>query len=171
MAKTPATSYGTEMAVLTGNVGGNVQSLIQALVNGKQRCFVANVPLAAQASGAIIGVARLPVPYTMISITALAPVSLGTATIALGSPSDSTNAGFWSAAGTLTATTPQSLGVSASLGVPILVGYDAITGDPAGYQPGHQGGGQYDDIILTTGVAALPSNATPLRLFFEYMVE
>ena len=172
LAATPATLFGTEMQQLIGNVsgGGNMpQQLLMSLQNGGQYCWVANVPLAAQASGSVIGVARLPVPYTMIGITALSSVSLGTSTIAIGSPSDSSQAGYWAPAATLTATSPQALGVAASLGVPIYVGYDCLTGQAAGYQPGHQGGGQYDDIILTVGAAALPASGG-LRLFFEYII-
>jgi hypothetical protein len=169
LTPTPATSWSTQMGIITGNQGGNVQGLIPTLQNGKQYCFIADVPFSAQASGSIIGVARLPVPFTMISITALASVSLATATMALGRADDVSDAGFWSAAATLTVTTPQSLGVYTSLGVPQYVGVDSLTGQPAGYQPGHQGGGGYDDIILTTGVAALPA-AGGLRLFFEYLM-
>jgi hypothetical protein len=172
-AATPATLFGTEMAQITGNVSGGApppQVLIPTLLNGKRRTFVANIPFSAQASGSVIGVARLPVPYNMVGIMALPSVSLGTATIALGSPSDSSQNGYWSAAGTLTALTPSWLGNNASMGVPIYVGYDCLTGQPAGYQPGHQGGGQYDDIILTTGAAALPASGN-LRLFFDYIVD
>ena len=173
LAATPATLFGTEMAALTGNVSGGApppQVLIPTLQNGKRRTFVANLALAAQASGSVIGIARLPVPYTMVGIMALASVSLGTATMAIGSPSDSSQAGYWSPAAALTVTTPSWLGVNASLGVPIYVGYDCLTGQAAGYQPGHQGGGQYDDIILTIGAAALPG-AGNLRLFFDYLVD
>lgn len=171
-AVAPATLWGVEMTQIIGNVsgGGNMpQNLINSLNHGRQYCFIGNVTLAAQASGSVIGVARLPVPYTMISITALSSVSLGTSTIAIGSPSDSAQAGFWAPAATLTVTTPTSLGVPATLGVPIFVGYDGLTGQAAGYQPGHQGGGQYDDIVLTVGAAALPASGN-LRLFFEYII-
>lgn len=171
-AATPATLWGTEMTQIIGNVsgGGNMpQNLLMSLNNGRQYCFIGNLALAGQASGSVIGIARIPVPYTMISIQMLGSVSLGTSTIAIGSPSDSSQAGFWSPAATSTVTTPQVLGVYGSLGVPIFVGYDALTGQAATYQPGHQGGGQYDDIILTVGAAALPASGG-LRLFFEYII-
>jgi hypothetical protein len=165
----PATSFSTEMAIITGNAGGTPQQIIPSLLNGGQYCFISNVLYSGQAMGSIIGVARLPVPYTMIAITILNGQSLGTATVALGRADDPSNSGFWAAASSPAVQTPVSVGLYASLGVPQYVGVDSITGQPAGYQPGHQGGGQYDDVIMTVGAAALPG-AGAMRLFFEYII-
>lgn len=171
MAVTPATLFGTEMALLTANAGGNIQSLLQSyLSHGKDRIFIANIPLVGQLSGVVIGVARLPLPMVLTGAKLLSDTSLGSSTIALGNAGNG-NAAKYKAAGTFTSTdTPTSFGLTASMGVPITSGFDCLTGAATGYTQGAQGGALYEDIIMTVGVANLPGSGN-LRIFFTYAID
>lgn len=171
MSITPATAYGTQMTKLIGNANGAIQQLLSTLVShGRERCFIEDVPLASQVSGTVIAVARLPCPFTMVGISLLTDTSLGSTTIALGNAADS-NSAIYKAAGTFTSiNTPTSVGLIGTLGVPVYSGIDALTGLPTTYVRGGNGGGGYEDIILTTGAATAPASGT-LRLFFRYMVD
>lgn len=169
MAITPATLFGTEMTLLVGNAGGQVQQLLPSYIHGKDRTFIANLVLAGQANGSVIGIARLPIPCVLTGIKLLGDTSLGTSTIALGNAANG-NSAKYKAAGTFTAVdTPTSIGLTASMGVPLLTGVDS-QGQPTTYDKGNQGGGGYEDFILTVGVAALPG-AGNLRIFFNYMID
>jgi hypothetical protein len=171
MGITPATLFGTEMAKLTGNVGGNIQQLLETYISGgRVRGIVANIPLAGQANGSVIGIARLPTPFNLVGIVGLTDTSLGTATIALGNAADGKSA-IYKAAATFTATnTPTLWGLASSLGVPVITGYDCLTGAPTSYANAGNGGGGYEDIVMTVAAADLPG-AGKLRIFFEYMID
>lgn len=164
-----ATTFSDMMAQLTGNTGGAVQSLPPSYqVYGRRRGFIASIALAAQAAASVIGVARLPVPCVPTDITLLTDTSLGTATIALG---DTNAAALFMAAQTLTAVdTPTKVGKTAALGVPLAQGYDCVSGNLTTYKNAGSGGGGYEDMILTTAVAALPG-AGNLRILVEFMID
>lgn len=171
MSATPATLFGTEMTTLTNNAGGNVQSLLPSLlVHGKERRFVSNLPLAAQASGSVIGMARLPLPFTLLGVTMLTDTSLGSSTVKLGNAGNG-NSAIYKAAATFTATnTPTGYGLIGTWGVPIYSGFDCVTGLATGYTTGGNGGALYEDVILTVGAADLPASGN-LRIIFGYMIE
>lgn len=155
-----ATVFSTAMALLTGNAGGNVQNLPAVNVAGaRQRIFVGNIALAAQASGTVIAVARVPVGSVITGITLLTDTSLSTAQIALG---DANSGAIYAAAQTLTSTnTPTRVGKQATQSAPIATGYDCQTG-AANYA--------YEDILLTTSVASLPGSGN-LTIIVEYALD
>jgi hypothetical protein len=168
MAITPATVFSAEMTKLTGNTGGSLQQLIEGYIHGKEYAFVATITLAAQASGVVVGVARIPVPFTPISFTLITDTSLGSSTVALGNAADG-NSAIYKAAATFTATdTPTGYGKAATLGVPVLSGIDCLTGLPTTYGNAGNGGGGYEDIILTVGAATMPASGT-LRVITRYI--
>jgi hypothetical protein len=168
MSITPATLFGASMTKLTGNTGGAIQSLIESYINGKENCFVETITLAAQASGSVIGVARIPVPFTPVGFTLITDTSLGSATVSLGNSANG-NAAIYKAAAVLTATdTPTSYGLTATYGKPVLTGIDCLTGLPTTYGSAGNGGGNYEDITLTVGTAALPASGT-LKVLTRYL--
>ena len=152
-------SYSTQMAQLTGNAGGAVQSLPGVnTFGGRERTQIANIALATQASGSTIAVARLPLLAVITGIQMITDTSLGTATVALG---DTNSAAIYAAAQTLTSTqTPTRVGLAATHGAPITTGYDCQTGLSA----------PYEDNILTVGTAALPASGN-LVIIFEYCID
>ena len=162
---TTASSYSTQMAQLTGNAGGAVQSLPNVSVNGaRERVAVGNLTLASQASGSVIGMVRLPLFAVITGITLITDTSLGSATIALG---DTNSSAAYMAAQTLTTTnTPQRVGLAATHGAPIATGYDCTTGASTAAP----GGGQYEDIVLTTAVASLPASGN-FVVIVEYTLD
>jgi hypothetical protein len=162
---TAASTFSTQMTQLTGNAGGGIQSLPPVTtVGGRERVFVANIGLASQASGSIIGVARLPLGAIITGITLLTDTSLGSATIALG---DTNSAALFAAAATLTnVNTPTRVGLAATHGAPITAGYDCTTGASTAAPKG----GQYEDVTLTTASASLPSTGN-LAIIFEYSID
>ncbi len=162
MAATPATAFTPVMAQLTGNQGGNVQSLPGVnLAGGKERTFVGTITLASQAAATVFGIARLPLQAVITGITVITSVSLGSATIELGDAGNG-NAAIYAAAQTLTsANTPTKVGAAATHGQPITAGYDCQTGASS---PDHE------DIILTTAAAALPASGT-LTTIIEFAID
>lgn len=153
--------FSTQMAVLTGNTGGNLQQLlVPSDAGGRKRAFRASITLAAQASGSQIAVARLPLFAAIFGISYLTDTSLGTATIALGDI-HAGNSAIYAAAQTLTAVqTPTEVGLAATRGAPITVGYDCQTGQSV----------TYEDVVLTVGTAALPA-AGNLVIEFDYVID
>lgn len=172
MAATPATQYFDQMALITANLGGAVQSLPKVdLVYGRRRSFTASLVLASQtvASGPF-GVARLPVPCVITDITLVTDTSLGTSTIALGDAGNG-NSGIYMAAQVLTATdTPTKVGKTAKLGVEITAGFDAVTGNATAYGSSSGFGAAYEDIIMTVAVATLPASGN-LRILVEFVID
>ncbi|HEV2673382.1 MAG TPA: hypothetical protein VGV37_02505 [Aliidongia sp.] len=156
-----ALSFSTQMAILTGNTGGAIQQLLTPSdAGGRKRSFRANIVLAAQASGSQIAVARLPINAAIFGINYLTDTSLATATIALGDI-HAGNSAIYAAATTLTAVqTPTSVGLVATRGAPITAGYDCLTGNQLGWE----------DVVLTTGVAALPASGN-LVIEFDYVID
>lgn len=170
MAATPATAFFDIMTQLTGNVGGALQSLPNVNVHsGRCRRSVASLTLAAQISGTVFGVTRIPLFSTITSIMLLSSVSLGATTIALGNAGNA-NSAIYLAAQTFTVTTPTYVGLVTTMGVPITSGFDCVSGLATGYTAGGNAGALYEDIIMTTGAASLPGAGT-LRIFFEYMID
>ena len=169
MAITPTTAYGASMTKLTGNTGGALQSLIESYINGKEYAFVETLTLAGQTSGTVIGVARIPVPFTFMGIEICTDTSLGSSTIAFGNAANG-NSAKYAAAATFTAlNTPTRLGLLAAYGVPVLSGIDGPTGLPTTYNNAGNGGGGYEDITLTVGAATMPSSGT-LRITTKYLL-
>lgn len=168
---TKATLFGAVMTLLTGNAGGAIQSLPGVNVNGgRERVSVETITLAAQASGSVIGVARIPVPFVLTGIGLLTDTSLGTTTIAIG---DASGAATYMVAQTLTTVNqivnPTAI-VAAMFGAQINSGYDSVTGNAVSPQAPGQGGGSYADLQITTAVAALPGAGT-LKIFFKYVID
>lgn len=165
-----ATQWGTQMTALVNNAGGGIQVLPGTnLVNGRQRSFIESLTLASQASGTVIGVARLPLYATFMGITLCTTTSLSTATIEFG---DTNTAALYAPATTLTVTTPVLVGNAAAM-VPILSGYDSVTGNlvtPFMPQKVGEGGALYEDVVMTVGTAALPASGT-LVIQVDYMID
>jgi hypothetical protein len=155
-----ATLFSPVMSSLTGNTGGAVQSLPAVnLAGARERIFVGTLVLAAQASGSVVGVARIPLQSVVTGITVITDTSLGSATIALG---DTNNGALYMAAQTLTNTnTPTRVGLAATHGAPITTGYDCVSGLSTK---------SYEDIVLTTGAASLPASGN-LAVIIEYALD
>lgn len=170
MAITPATAWGAQMTKISGNAGGQVASLIESYNNGKNRCFIETITYAAQASGTVFSVARLPVPFVYLGAMLITDTSTATATLALGNAANG-NSAIYKAAAVLTATdTPTWYGVLAKTGVLIASGIDYLGNPSTALSPGTVGGSGYEDITLTVGTAALPASGS-LRMFFHYMID
>lgn len=170
MAITPATAYGVNMAKIVGAAAGQLPQLPEVtLVGGKLRVFNEVVTYAAQAAPTVIGVARLPVPFALQFVTLLADTSSGSATLALGNAANG-NSAIYKAAGAFTAVdTLTFIALTAKYQQIISAGVDSqgITLGPN--SPG-QGGGAYEDIILTLAAAGAPAAGT-LRLGFFYTID
>jgi len=145
-----STANGTNVALLKGNVSGAVQQIpAVTVINGRERCFIETITLAAQASGTRIAVARIPLLAAIIGIIVIAD-TVNTATLTFGDYNDDVR---WSgaAAAVAAANTPQTYTKTAGYGVPIVTGYDSDTGRT------DKG---YEDVIMVTGTAALPASGT-----------
>ena len=155
-----ASTFSTQMAALTGNTGGAVQSLPNVtLVGARERVFVANITLASQASGSTIGIARIPLGGTITNIQLTTDTSLSTAQISIG---DSNSAAIYAAAQTLTSVnTPTNVGLAATRGSLITTGYDCVSAVASK---------SYEDVVLVTSVAALPSSGN-LVIIITYALD
>ena len=155
-----ATLFSPIMAQLTGNTGGALLSLPPVTNAGaRERVFTASIAMAAQASGSVIGIARLPLGSIITGITEITDTSLATATIALG---DTNNGALYQAASTLTNTnTPTRVGLAATHAAAITTGYDCVSGAVSK---------SYEDIVLTVGTASLPATGN-LTIIFEYAID
>lgn len=171
MAATPATVFTPNMANITGNLGGQVQTLPHVdFVGGRQRQFVDTLVLASQAAATVIGVARIPLPFVFLGILINTDTSLATSTIAFGNAGNG-NSAIYAAASTLTSTHTQTfLGKASLIGTEITSGFDSVTGLATSYASSSGFGGAYEDVILTTAVATLPA-AGNLRIIFEYSID
>lgn len=156
-----ATVFTDNMALLTGNTGGALQSLPGTNVfNGKTQSQWGRLTLASQTSGTVIGIARVPLYASLVAIDAITDTSLGSSTIEFG---DTNSQALYAAAATLTATqTLTRMGpLLAYFGVPLTSGYDSVTGNlvtPFMPQLVGQGGADYEDIVMTVGAATMPSS-------------
>jgi hypothetical protein len=166
-----ATLFGTQMGLLTGNSGGAIQQLPGVnVVGARQRTFVETIALASQASGSVIGVARVPLYAVFLGITLITDTSLGSATVSFG---DANQAALYGAATTLTAINTPTLIAKADAIGPILNGYDSVTGnlvDPFMPQFVGQGGALYEDIVMAIGSAAFPASGT-LMVLTDYQID
>lgn len=171
MSANPATIFTDQMTFLTGNNGGNIQTLPQAnLVYGKIRNFVSFIALASQVSGSIIGVARLPIGATFLGIDVVTDTSLGSSTIAFGD-AGSGNTAIYGAAATVTTTNAvQKFLKEAVYGVPITSGFDCVTGVATGYTGSSGSGALYEDITMTVATANLPSSGN-LKITTNFCTE
>lgn len=168
MAITPATAYGTQMTKLTGNTGGALQQLIESYLNGKEFAFVESVTYASQTAATVIGIARIPVPFTPLSFTLLADTSSGSTTLALGNAANGNSAKYKAAAAFTTTDVPTGAGLTSAMGVPVLSGIDS-QGLPTTYGSAQNGGGGYEDITLTLAAATAPASGT-LRIFTRFLL-
>jgi hypothetical protein len=157
---TVASSFFPVMTQLTGNAGGGVEALPSVTANGgRERVAGGTLTLAAQASGSVIGVARLPLGAIISGLTVVTDTSLGSATIALG---DTNSGALYAAAMTLTTTnTPTRIGNAVAHMAPIVTGYDCTTGLKSL---------SYEDITLTTAGATLPASGN-LTVVIEYVID
>jgi hypothetical protein len=159
---TVATYFSTQMAALTGNTGGAVQTLpTVSQIGGRERIQVANLALASQTSGSAIMLARLPLGAVISGIQLITDTSLGTSTIALGDVGAG-NSAIYAAAQTLTGlNTPTRVGLAATHGAMIATGYDATTGNLSK---------SYEDVVMTVAVANLPATGNVV-VIFEYAID
>jgi hypothetical protein len=157
------------MAQLTGNTGGAVQALPAVTVaGGRKRVFVANFAFAAQAAGSVIAMARLPLFAALTDITVITDTSTGSATLAFG---DANTAALYGAAQVYTTiNSSYQIGLAATIGAPITTGYDALSGRAVSFASPGEGGALYEDILMTTGAAALPASGN-LTVIFEYVID
>lgn len=164
-----ATLFSVQMTQLIGNTGGAVQALpAVTLVGGRKRVFVSNLAFAAQASGTVIAMARLPLFAALTDITVVTDTSTGSATLAFG---DANTTALYGAAQTFTTiNSSYQIGLAATLGLPITTGYDAQSGNAVTYQKPGEGGALYEDIVMTVGAAALPASGN-LTVIFEYVID
>ena len=171
MAVTPATAYFDNMGSLMGNLSPAVQVLPGVnVVSGKERAFISSLTLAAQTSGTVLGVARLPLLAALLGITVITDTSLGSSTIKFGDAA-SGNSAIYGAAATLTATdTPTVFAKTATYGVPITSGYDCVTGALTSAANNSGYGGAYEDIIMTIGAATMPASGN-LRVIVKYAID
>lgn len=156
----PATAFSLEMTQLTGNAGGNLQSLPPVTkIGARLRVQVANIVMAGQAAGTRFHVARLPIGALLLRGTILSQIgSIASLTLSLGNSKSLSYYGSLGSIGTALATA-ISIGQPGGL---IAYGYDqtgAVSTD-------------HDDVLLTTGGAALPNNASAvLRAILEYAID
>jgi len=106
-------------------------------LNAKVRRFKATIDLAAQASGDIIKLFKVPAGYSFLTGILNASASLSTSTIKIGTADDDDK---YRASAVHTATAPT------------------LFGDQAGFVAG--GNTADEEVILTVGTAALPASGT-----------
>lgn len=170
MAITPATAFSAEMLKLTGNTGGALYQAVESYYDGKERVKIATITYAAQVAGTVIGVARINLPFVLLGISLLSDTSSGSTTLAIGNAANGNSAIYKTAAAFTATDTKTTYGLTAKTGVAILSGIDCLTGLPTTYDTGGNGGGMYEDFILTLAAATAPASGT-LRLFFNYMID
>src|SRR4051812_24731195 len=103
MADTPATVFASPLNNLaTAQGGGRLILPPVTLLGAKLRRSIVTLALAAQPSGTVVWVARLPLYSTLESIQCMSTVSLGSATLAFGDAHDA-QASIYGAAAVLTA--------------------------------------------------------------------
>ena len=175
MAITPATAWSDIMTELKNNAGGGLQSLPEVtLLGGRMRRQVSRITLATQASGTVFHVARLPLYAALEDIEVMTDTSLTTATIKFGDAADG-NSAIYGAAATLTSlNTRTRFGPPVAIwAVPITTGYDYLGNAMSPFmpqRPSPNGGMMFEDIIMTTGVAALPA-AGNLLISVKYVID
>lgn len=142
-----ANLYGTIMGMLRNTFPANLP--MASFSHGRVRAFVETVPLAAQANGDTIEVARIPKGAIVLGHIFIASATLGgTATVALGIPG--TPAKYRAAAIFTTVDTPVLIGLA-----------NNVAGAPLAAEEIH---------IITVGAAALPGSGT-LRVITLYTLD
>jgi hypothetical protein len=140
---------GQIMAMLKANSAGAVQQLPPVTLNrSRERSILETITFAAQAAGAKIAVARVPIGAALTSITLMSD----TASAVTFQAGDFNNAAAYSAAVAIAAPNAKQdiLGMP-GFGSIIVIGYDSDSGrTDLGYE----------DIILTTAGGALPAAGT-----------
>ena len=125
---------GSFMAMVAGNVGGNLQQLPDQRVGAKPHLWTERITLAAQASGANIPIARVPYGSALIDILVTGSVSLGSSTVAFG---DMNNTVRFSAAAVNTAVDTASPQAQRRLGRRSAVDLLRLPGDGQRQLRGH----------------------------------
>jgi hypothetical protein len=148
------------MTKLTGNTGGAVQQLIESYLNGKDQTFCETVTYASQVAGTVIGIARISCPCVLLGFTCCWP-TLRRAPPPLHSamPPTAIAPSTRRRRPSPPRKRPPSVGLTAAMGVAILSGIDS-QGLPTTYGSAQNGGGGYEDIILTTAAATAPASGT-----------
>src|SRR5262245_30745064 len=128
MAGGASTVNGTVIAQLKANVSGQVQTVPPVTLNGgRERVIIETVALAAQAAGAKIAVARLPIGAALLGFTVGSDQAPGAVTIQFGDYND--DARYVAAVAPAGANALKACDVkAAAFGVPIVTGYDSDTG-------------------------------------------
>lgn len=152
MASTPATSFAPNMALITGNAGGAVQSLPSVTqAGGRERYFIERIPMTKQSAGSIIAVARVPIGAALTSMTVNTTNSLVSATLAFGDAQSGQGSKYGSAAKFTTVNSSSNRLKAAYEGLPLTVGYDSVSGLAVT---------GYEDVQMTVAVSALLSAGT-----------
>lgn len=172
---TPATAWSDIMAKLQGNQGGGIEALPDAtLFEARLRHEVSTITLAAQTSGTVIWVGRVPLGAAIRSIDVITDTSLGASTIAFGD-AHSGNSAIYGAAATLTAlnTLTRFGPPTAMAGVEITQGYDYLgtnTNRGMPQTPSPAGGAGFEDIVMTVAAATMPASGT-MRVLISYTID
>lgn len=143
-----AVVFAPNCSLLVGNTGGNVQTLPDVRVGGKERTWTERIALTGQAPVTQTMVARLPFGTVPLAIEFSTDTSLSAASIAFG---DANNASRFSAAGTYTGTNDTTNKINvATKGVPLTTAYDYLGVSNT----------NYEDILLTISGSSLPATGT-----------
>ena len=141
-------AFAANCSLLVNNTGGNVQSLPDERVGGKERTWTERIALTGQAPAVQTMVARLPYGSVPLSFDISVSTSLSGTSLAIG---DLNNASRFSAAGTYTSTDATTNAINvATKGVPLTTVYDYLGATTKGYE----------DVLLTTSVSSLPATGT-----------
>ncbi len=141
-------AFAPNCSLLVNNTGGNVQSLPDMRVGGKERVWIERIALTGQAPSVQTMIARIPIGSVPLSIDISIDTSLSASTVAAG---DLNNASRFSAAGTYTSTNATTNIINvATKGVPLTTVYDYLGATTK----------NYEDILLTTAVSSLPATGT-----------
>lgn len=141
-------AFAPNCSLLVNNAGGQVQSLPDVRVGGKERTWTERIALTGQAPSVQTMVSRLPYGTVPLSFDISVDTSLSGSTIAVG---DLNNASRFSAAGTYTSTNATSNAINvATKGVPLTTAYDYLGVSNT----------NYEDVLLTIGTSSLPATGT-----------
>jgi hypothetical protein len=166
------------MASIIANLAGGIQALAPSYqMSGKLRIAGGSFTMASQTAPTYIGLARIRLPIVLCGIKLIVSATLGSSTLAFGN-SGSGNTALYAAAATYTsANVISTVGLAANLFTEITTGFDSTTGLATTYASGQSSaplssgfGGLYEDVLVTTGAATLPSSGT-ITAFVEYAID
>jgi len=141
-------AFAPNCSLLVSNTAGNVQTLPDVRVGGKERVWVEKILLTGQAPSVQTMIARLPFGSVPLSFDISIDTSLSGSTLAIG---DLNNASRFSAAGTYTSTNATTNAINvATKGLPLTTVYDYLGATTKGYE----------DVLITTAVSSLPATGT-----------